>query len=103
MLLFLQHENLIARVGIRILVSHLPEHDPLDVGRTFLYVHLQNFTLGLRLETPPRLLQEVCTSCVSDPTLIAWTIPHQIENRRPFSFLMVIWLDLPMDLSRADT
>ena len=71
-------------VSIWMHVSHLLEHDLLDVGRTFLYVHLQNFTLGLRLETLALFSASVpwgCTCCITGPILIAST--SDLDRRTP--------------------
>ena len=62
----------IVRVRICMLVSRLPEFDLLDLGRTFLYVHLQNFTLGLRLETLALSCSDVTSGgicCIIGPIL----------------------------------
>ena len=67
MLLFPQDEYHIARVSEHdlMLVGHLLDHDHVFVGRTFLFVHLLNFTIGLRLETlscPPQLLHAAASA-----------------------------------------
>ena len=65
------------------LVSRLPEFDLLDLGRTFLYVHFQNFTLGLRLETLALSCSDVTSGdicCIIGPILSTSTFTATLLN-----------------------
>ena len=50
-------------VSTWMLLSYLLQHELQDVGRTFLYVHLQSFTVGLRLGTLTLFSEAVVCSC----------------------------------------
>ena len=71
-------------------VGRLPEHGLLD-GKTFLNMHLQIFTHGLRLETLALSSASVtsdCICCIMRPILVTSTLaPSTMPRRRRFLVL----------------